>query len=385
MQIGPRDARNVCVNCFDDHDLKQVIWRNRQTGRCGFCDSRKVAVIPLHGMADYLERLMRANYCLAVDELPFESREGGYQGSWTSTTWELLIEDIGVPLTGPGEEDIGYALAEEIGDEIWCSPNWTSLDPDESLRFSWEEFCLIVKHQRRFFFQGFGKRPYGGVDDRSPAELLEEIRDIIDDEGLVKQVPKGMDVFRARPRKRGVRYTSAADLGPAPIAKALQTNRMNPPGIPMLYGADRKSLALAEVRSRRASIAKFRTTREVNLLDLTKLPRIPGFFAGGSRSRRLKLSFLHGFAAEIVKPIPRDEKNHVDYLPTQVFTEFLRDAEFGGVKLDGIRYPSATGKEGANVVLFATCGDVEGVPGDDLGPLTVTPKPWLKLKKVMQR
>lgn len=382
MRSGPRDARDVCVNCFDDPDLKRVVWRAHRIGRCAFCGSRKVAVTPLHAMADYLERLMEANYARAVHELPYETAEGGYQGSSTSSTWETLIEDIGLPLTGPGEEQLGNALAEEIGDDVWCSANWTSLDPDESLRCSWQDFRTIVKHQRRYFFQGFGKHAYGGVDNRSPAEMLDEIRMLIETEGLVRRFKRGLRVFRARPRKRGVHYTSAADLGPPPARFALQSNRMNPPGIPMLYGASSRSLAIAEVRSRRASIGRFRTTRAVNLLDLTRLPAIPGFFAGGSRLRRLRLAFLHEFASEIVRPIPRDDRIHVGYLPTQVFTEFLRDLEVGGVRLDGVRYPSATGRKGSNVVLFATCGDVVGVAPDDLGPLTRKSTPWLELRKV---
>jgi len=39
-------------------------------------------------------------------------------------------------------------------------------------------------------------------------------------------------------------------------------------------------------------------------------------------------------------------------LPSQVVTEFLRDYDFAGGKIDGIRYPSAVAKKGVNVVLF---------------------------------
>ncbi|MES2096822.1 MAG: HEPN-associated N-terminal domain-containing protein [Pseudomonadota bacterium] len=385
MQAGPTDTRFLCVECFGDDDLKRVIRRYGQKGRCAFCQSRKVAVMPVWGMADFLERILRRNYAEAVNELPYDSGEGGYQGSSVSNTWEALIEDIGLPLRGAGEEELGTALAEAIGDELWCSPNWTSLDPDESLKFSWEEFCNTVKHQRRYFFQNFGKSTHNDPDDRSPAEFLDELRELIDSENLVKEVPAGLALYRARPRKRGERFTDAADLGPPPADRALQSNRMNPPGIPMFYGADNKALALSEVRKRRASVGKFRTTRPVSLLDLSKLPRIPGFFANGSRSRRLKLAFLHDFRDDIVKPVPRDERVHVDYLPTQVFTEYLRDVEFGGVKLDGIRYPSATGTGGTNVVLFAARGDVVGVPADDHGIYTRRPTPWIKLTKVTHR
>lgn len=335
--------------------------------------------MPLNGMADYLERLINANYSTAIEELPYESREGGYHGSSTFTTWEVLIENMGVPLTGRGEEELGNALATQIGEEIWCSPNWTSLDPDDSLRFSWDQFCDTIKHRRRYFFQDFGKSPYGGSDDRSPVELLEEIRDIIEHEALVEEVPTGLILFRARGRDRGQRFSTAAELAPPPSALALQSNRMNPPGIPMFYGADNASLALAEIQQRRASIGAFRTLRDVHLLNLSDLPKLPGFFAGGSRTKRLQLSFLHGFAANIVKPVPRDDRTHIDYLPTQVFTEYLRDIRIGSHALDGIRYPSATGAAGSNVVLFADRAAIVGVPADDRGMFSSTPNPWLEL------
>jgi hypothetical protein len=94
------------------------------------------------------------------------------------------------------------------------------------------------------------------------------------------------------------------------------------------------------------------------------------------------LSFLHAFTREIVKPVPRDERTHIDYLPTQVFTEYLRDARFGGKRIDGIRYPSATGKAGANVVLFATQEDFVGVGEEDPHFIFRRRKPWLELTGV---
>lgn len=80
--------------------------------------------------------------------------------------------------------------------------------------------------------------------------------------------------------------------------------------------------------------------------------------------------------------MPRDERTHIDYLPTQAFTEYLRDARFGGKRIDGIRYPSATGKQGANVVLFATQEDFVGVGEDDPHFVFRRTKPWLELTGV---
>lgn len=376
------DNRTLCVRCFNDDDLRAFIRGFDTKGRCSFCSGRNVAIAPLRAMAKHLYGFIGENYKLAANCLPYESAEGGYQGGATYSTWEVLIENIGLPLTGEGEVELGHALAEEIGEEIWCDYDWTVLDLDDSLRYSWDRFCDTIKHHRRFFFQTKGRSKYGGVDDRTSIEILRDIKRLIGRSGLIKRIPKGYSLYRARPRPGRKRYTAAADLAAPPVEHALQSNRMNPPGIPMFYGAEARRLAITEIRNNKASIGKFRTIRKIRLLDLADLPSMPGFFSSASRSQRLYLSFLHAFTQEIVKPVPRDERTHIDYLPTQVFTEYLRDARFGGKKIDGIRYPSATGEAGANVVLFATQEDFVGVNEEDASFIFRRSKPWLELTGV---
>ena len=376
------EDRDVCVRCFGDDDLQDFIRAFETKGRCSFCHARHVSVAPLRDMADHLRGFMEENYSKAADDLPYESREGGYQGGSTYSTWEVLIEQIGLPLRGVGEVELGEALADTIGDDVWCDYDWTALDLDESLQYSWDRFCETVKHHRRFFFQGVGRSKYSGVDDRSSIEILSDIKRLIKGSGLIRRLPKGFTLYRARPRKARKRYTTTAELASPPVEFALQSNRMNPPGIPMFYGAESRKLALAEVRNSKASIGRFRTTRTIRILDLANLPPMPGFFSGAHRNRRLYLSFLHAFTREIVKPVPRDERTHIDYLPTKVLTEYLRDARFGGKKIRGIRYPSATGKAGANIVLFATQEDFVGAGVDGNNLIFPRRKPWLELAGV---
>lgn len=142
---------NLCVRCFSDDDLRDFIRAYDKKGRCSFCHARNVSIAPLREMADHLLGFMEENYSKAADDLPYESREGGYQGGSTYSTWEVLIEQIGLPLCGSGEVKLGEALADAIGDDVWCDYDWTALDLDESLQYSWERFCETVKHHRRFF------------------------------------------------------------------------------------------------------------------------------------------------------------------------------------------------------------------------------------------
>jgi hypothetical protein len=322
---------------------------------------------------------MREHYGRAVDQLPYESAEGGYLG-WHTDTTDLLFDVIGLDLPRDDDGLLRDALLNEIADEVWCEHDWLALDHDNSLRSSWEEFCDIVKHKRRFFFHHVGTTEDYHPDSRSPLQILGQVCRLVEDQGLIKTVAAGFKLYRARHRAAGARHTTAAAFGPPPPDIATQSNRMNPPGIPMFYGADNSALAVAEIRDGMASIGTFASLRPVRILDLADLPPVPGFFSLAARLERLTLGFLHQFAEMIVQPVARDDRAHIEYLPTQVFTEYLRDFPFVGGRIDGLRYRSATGTAGTNVVLFAGPDDVEGAVVRE-NAWTAT-KPWLKLTRV---
>lgn len=218
---------------------------------------------------------------------------------------------------------------------------------------SWEEFCETIKHKRRFFFHATGR------DDRDsfkPVELLETIAGISAQLGLVREIAADTRLWRARPDLRPGARAEAAAFGPPPMQFANQSNRMNPPGIPMLYLASTARTAVLETRTEASRVGRWRAVKPLRVLDLRRLPPVPGLFAGGNRQDRLALSFLHDFAAEIMAPVARDDRAHVEYLPSQVVTEFMRDHEFEGGRVDGIAYGSTIHRAGWNVALFAEPG-----------------------------
>ena len=75
-------------------------------------------------------------------------------------------------------------------DEIWCERNPYGNERDQSLVFSWNSFCDVVKHRRRFFFQHIGEKRDDLDDSLSPAELLQEIAEIVN--RLIASVPGGL-------------------------------------------------------------------------------------------------------------------------------------------------------------------------------------------------
>lgn len=88
------------------------------------------------------------------------------------------------------------------------------------------------------------------------------------------------------------------------------------------------------------------------MIDMTALPELPSIFEEDVAPRYDSVRFLRRFAEDIVLPIELDGREHIEYVPTQVFTEYLRYA-FPGRRPDGLVFSSARAS-GRNYVLF--CG-----------------------------
>jgi hypothetical protein len=128
----------------------------------------------------------------------------------------------------------------------------------------------------------------------------------------------------------------------------------------MMYVPQDAATALAETVDREATyvVGEFGIERDVIILDLAELPETPSIFYEVPDSMefdpRQRLIFLQEIADEISRPIARDDRVHVEYVPTQVVTEFLRTvATWNGNRIDGIRYRSSRRSDGSSLVLFA--------------------------------
>lgn len=345
-----RDER-VCPKCFADDDLVARIRAKGAEGRCSYCDQKTKYAVPVNEIAEFIADRIATFYGTAVDQLPYISREGGYQGRhWD--TYDLLLDEIGLQIETPGHDALVHDLVYEIGDETWAEYDWLALEPDDSMLHSWGEFCTITTGRRRFFFHTQGGHD-AHPDDRSVGAFLMEVAAFIDRLDLVTVIAAGMSYYRVRDQQDPPFEPTAAQLGPPPAQVCLQSNRMNPPGIPMFYGAEDEKTAVVEARATRPIIGRFKTVRSLRLLDLVGLPSVPGFFSDASRDKRLGLAFFHRLAMEIAKPVERSNRVNVDYIPTQILSEFLRDYPFPGGLINGVRYGSAVEDGGANVVLFA--------------------------------
>ena len=91
----------------------------------------------------------------------------------------------------------------------------------------------------------------------------------------------------------------------------------------------------------------------LKLIDTTALPGTS--FWNQKRQTREALAFMHIFHNEITKKIKSDDRIHTEYVPSQVFTEYLRymfklEGEIG---VDGLIYKSSV-SDNKCIVLFCS-------------------------------
>jgi hypothetical protein len=130
---------------------------------------------------------------------------------------------------------------------------------------------------------------------------------------------------------------------------------MSPAGIPMFYGSVSEDTALNEVDGDDfATVATFSTLQSFKVLDLTRIPRVPSIFDDYQNHLRPAIKFLWDFTEDLSKKIEKDGREHIEYVPTQVATEYFRRV-FRGLDeepLRGIVYPSSRHEGGVSWVLF---------------------------------
>lgn len=169
---------------------------------------------------------------------------------------------------------------------------------------------------------------------------------------MVRTMSEPAIFYRVRPGKHP---NEAAELGPPPEGKA-RAGRMNPAGISYLYLAFDEKTALAETRTtpgEEATISQWATSRDLSVIDLTCSLSCPSIFEDKRGGHEL-VQFLWRFVDEISKPISHDGYEHIEYLPTQVVSEYFSQAfQYAkGKHVDGLIYSSAAQPDGKNLVIF---------------------------------
>ncbi len=197
--------------------------------------------------------------------------------------------------------------------------------------------------------------------------MLRAVGQVIRDLPLVTTLPAGTILFRVRQHEPSQAPSSIAELGPPPVEAALYSNRMSPAGISMLYAALDPLTAVQETLDPNSQTRTMVTTAQISLtadlhvLDLTRVPPIPSVFDRSVDPRRRHgVAFIHGFRRDLTEPVEKDGREHIEYVPSQVVTEYFRYRYRTRARgrLRGILYPSSVRPDGNNCVLFVSDVDL---------------------------
>jgi len=362
LNAGAMVGKFVCAECFTDSSIQRVVEGAIASDVCTFCGAQSDEGIaaPLETVMQHVVQCLRLHYDDPANCLPHDSAEGGYQVGVTFDSWEVL-DEVGMGDCLSEERDgLLDAIRSSLQDAEWCQRDPFDLHEHEKLSFSWEQFRELVKHERRFFLLGV-RPPYSERDgaDRllAPAEMLQTLLEYC--RSLVVPLATGTVLFRARQQQPGNSpYATPLELGPPPAEHAKQ-NRLSPAGIVMAYFAEDESTALAETIPSKGTlpgtafaVGEFQLTKELCVLDFASAPRVPSIFDRSRVSEIDPALFLQEFLRDFAKAIEPDDRVHIDYVPTQVVTEYLRwSTELRALGVRGLRYRSAQGN-GICVVIF---------------------------------
>ncbi len=352
------DEKFVCSNHFEDYAITNFINENGERECCNFCKPKHQSelAVSMDELLDFLSKGIYHFYDNADDAgLSYESSEGGHQGKHFDT-YDLIYDKI---LFYADKPEITEEIIKRLGLFFWCKKDPFVLDEYEKLLFDWKRFSNLLKHQIRYTF--FRTKKFNSEKHSEISDILRQIAFSIENLDLIKVLKKGGHIFRSRQHSNSESINSIEHLGSPPVENCSFSNRMSPAGISMFYGAFEVETAQREVKDPLSisekpfiTTGKFILKKDLQVVDLTKLPMIPSIFDCSKRNMHHRILFLQAFVNDISKSIRRDGFEHIEYVPTQVVTEYFKYIipEIAYFEIEGIIYPSTKNSEGKACVLF---------------------------------
>lgn len=352
-----------CAECVDDYALKEFVRETAEAwgDHCDYCGRTGEGIAaPTDMLLELISRSLASEW-EELDGSYFDSEDGQY------IVPDYEAEEVFDEYEPFANEKLADDIIAAFGDRHFTHFDPMVLNEREALVYSWSGFADYVRHKGRYLFLATAQEKDTWDEPHAvpPGKMLEELDRILSEFDLSNTFPADSRLWRARSHPSSEALADASALGSPPVDATVST-RMAAAGISMFYGALDQQTAIAEVVAhtqqrdgRSVTSAQFITARELRVIDLTQLPDIPSIFDEKRRDLRTAASFLHHFASEVSKPLPSLAREDVDYVPTQIVTEFVRDVLRAPDEQSymGIVYRSAAQSEGLSCVLFV---DAEG-------------------------
>ncbi len=361
---------NCCARCFSEPLIQQFIEASENRGDCDYCGSTDVPFHNVDKVGEFVRAGVLRHYEDAANRVHYETAEGGYTMD-TNTMTEILLSDFDIfDSTHFDPGDLADDLADDDGTGYVRRDPYgpPSGEPEEI--DNWNQFCETVTNTRRF--TAFLSIDEATNDESHPHRFMQHLADFFNNFFMIASIGVGRRLYRAR-LMRGEGRLRHEDITSPPITET-RNNRMSPAGISFFYGCLEAETSIAEVRPSvgdRVAVGEFEILNDLRLLDLSQ--SIEGSLSIFSEDYSFAYEeyvkpFLRHFVADIARPI-RPHEAEILYVPTQVFTEFIRFYRFQEpffpnafgeqssrtpetFNIDGIMFPSSLRTGGINIVLF---------------------------------
>jgi HEPN/RES N-terminal domain 1/RES domain len=350
---------NICASCVSDYALVDWIRANLSEHECTFCGAETDEPIAAC-FEDFVGFVLEGLYFDWNDPndegISYITAEGGWMAEISETNDVLDNYSI-------SENDkIIEALINGVNNDAWVRRGVYHGSECDLFSWGWEQFKKFTKETTRYFFlhQDTANAEYG-TNEVPPSAMLSIIAHIVKselEEDVIKIIKTTDNLVRIRIGSSA--YEAATEIGTPKAEFALQSNRMSPAGIPMFYGAFDFETARAETYDPKVhigqivSVGTFQPLRDLVILDLAVLPNVPSIFDKNKRRLIHSLRFLHSFAHDISKKINHDGREHIEYVPTQIVTEYFRRVFRTKINqpLDGVIYRSSRISDRRAFVIF---------------------------------
>lgn len=344
-------GKHVCTRCVVDTALKEVLESRAWPGRCDYCGRR--------GRVASVEALQEAVYA-TVWTYYHEPTDAGVPWDGGFIINPIEIDQVLYELGLEGHSDLLADIVDADMGNGWVAAangHWATAHEHEVLLSSWSSFEEVIKHKTRFHFGQIGEASTAGPQEIEPGRMLGVLGERL--RPYICALEVGTVVYRVRIRSTKETWKPCASELGAPPPDVARAGRMNPAGIPYLYMAFDMDTALREagVSSQTVGdvfVASFEVVAPLMVIDLTRLPKPPSVFDVARKHEREGALFARGFVNAISRPVTKNGREHIEYVPSQVVCEYLaqvfRPEE--GVRLGGLVFPSSVHENGKNLVVF---------------------------------
>ena len=359
------EKQSVCANCLSEEGIVDFIESHAMDGQCSYCGvSGRVA--SMSEVVPHIRASLSLEWGSPDEELPYDPEDGTWLFGEPTSTYELL----GTLIFNDYNGTVPKALVDDITSAMplyeWAEIDAVRTTKTELLTNSWQAFCHIVKHERRYFFDveisdKIILNLYGDEVQLAPQQLLQLILEFLRDQSRLKTMPKGWQVMRCQLKDPGAEPFDAARMGPPPLEFATHPNRMSPAGVSMFYGSTDRDVCLREIADEAGYFAcgTFQVDRETVLIDLTGKISIPSLFDQNFNQDRPLWRFIRHFLDDFRKPVVKDGREHIEYVPTQVVSEYFRSSNHKDIgRISGVLYDSSRVPGKDAVVLFADSSSI---------------------------